>query len=329
MQDGKMQFRTARRKYAAGKREGGRWALLALLITLLAAACIWLYVRARPDVWEQLVDNARESTRTFTAEEAGFTPAPPLQITVTEEEIVSETVSQDVEPLPRVLIYHTHASEAYLLTEDEPYEASGSWRTLDNTRNVVAIGALLQATLLTEYGIRAIHDTGNYEAPKLASAYSRSLVAMEQCSTNYPTVTLYIDLHRDAYGKNEENTAKDYITLSGKEVARIMLVVGTGEGATGSGFGEMPNYEANLQLAERITERLRKTDERLARDIRVKTGRYNQHVSDNCMLVEVGHTANTFTQAVNSVPYLAEAIAEILKSAPEPDTLTTMRVWTP
>ena len=47
------------------------------------------------------------------------------------------------------------------------------------------------------------------------------------------------------------------------------------------------------------------------RNIRVKTGRYNQHISNQCLLVEVGHNANTLEQALNAVEYLAEAIARV------------------
>ena len=68
----------------------------------------------------------------------------------------------------------------------------------------------------------------------------------------------------------------------------MMFVVGTGEGATGTGFGEKPDFAANYALAKRITEYLAGIDERLVRNIRVKTGRYNQHISDQCLLVEVG-----------------------------------------
>ncbi len=40
-----------------------------------------------------------------------------------------------------------------------------------------------------------------------------------------------------------------------------------------------------------------------------RTALYNQHVSPNCILVEVGHNANTLEQAKNSMRYLAESIA--------------------
>ena len=96
----------------------------------------------------------------------------------------------------------------------------------------------------------------------------------------------------------------------------MMFVVGTGEGATGSGFGEMPDFESNYALAAAISTRLRKIDPSLARDIRVKTGRYNQHISSQCLLVEVGHNMNTLEQALNAVDHLAAAIAGVAGKSP-------------
>ena len=325
--------RRLKKRRRAGERVTRTRMRAALLsgIALTVAGLLWILFSGQMAAWEppwtREREAAGESAETILIA-APATPAP-LSISVTETELITQTVALEAEAPPSVLIYHTHASEAYLLTADEPYAENGKWRTLDNERNVVAIGALLQETLWREYGIVALHDTGNYESPKLASAYSRSLTAMERYRAEVPTLALYIDLHRDAYGDNPENAPRDYRELGGKEVARIMLVVGTGEGATGGGFGEMPDFAENLALATRVTDSLRAADAELARDIRIKTGRYNQHVSNRCMLVEVGHTANTFTQAKNAIPYLAKAVAEELKSAPAPDALASMRVWTP
>ena len=211
---------------------------------------------------------------------------------------------------PRILIYHTHTTEAYFPTSQYNYTASSAWRTKDNTMNIVTVGERLTELLRGRYGINVIHDITNHEPPKLSTSYSRSVVTMEKYRAEYPSITMFIDVHRDAYGNNpKENT--DFVTIDGKEVARMMVVVGTGEGATGTGFGEKPDFAANYALAKRITEYLAGIDERLVRNIRVKTGRYNQHISDQCLLVEVGHNANTLEQALNAVEYLAEAIAQV------------------
>ncbi|MBQ4610295.1 MAG: stage II sporulation protein P [Clostridia bacterium] len=208
---------------------------------------------------------------------------------------------------PRILIYHTHATEAYFKTKDSTYEDSSKWRTLENDKNMIAVGEKLADTLRS-YGIAVLHDTTNHEPPKLATAYSRSVVTMEEYKEKYPSITMFIDVHRDAYGNDPKEIA-DYVTIDGKEYARIMFVVGTGKGATGTGYSEMPDFEANYALAKRITEYVAAIDQGLVREIRVKSGRYNQHVSDQCLLVEVGHNANTLEQALNSTDFLAEAIA--------------------
>lgn len=220
---------------------------------------------------------------------------------------------------PRILIYHTHATEAYFPAEGEEYAETSPWRTADESRSVIAVGEKLADLLRNKYGISVIHDTTNHEPPKLSTAYSRSVKTMEQYKEEYPSITMFIDLHRDAYG-NDPKEKKDYLILDGKEVARMMFVVGTGEGATGTGFGEKPDFAANYALAKKLTEYLLQIDAELMRNIRVKTGRYNQHVSNQCLLVEVGHNANTLTQALNAVEYLAQAIAktaEIGNAAPE------------
>lgn len=208
---------------------------------------------------------------------------------------------------PRILIYHTHITEAYFKTKDSTYEDSSKWRTTEKDKNMTAVGEKL-AENLRSYGISVLHDTTNHEPPKLATAYSRSVETMEKYKKKYPSLTMFIDVHRDAYGNDPKEIA-DYVSIDGKEYARIMFVVGTGKGATGTGYSQMPDFEANYALAKRITEYIADIDQGLVREIRVKTGRYNQHISDQCLLVEVGHNANTLEQALNSVDLLSEAIA--------------------
>jgi len=196
---------------------------------------------------------------------------------------------------PRILIYHTHTTEAYTQTPENPYEQAGDWRTRDNTKNVVAVGEALALCLREVYGFTVLHDTTDHEPPKLATAYERSEATMRRIRQAYPSIELCIDLHRDSYTVTDKPTT-DFVALNGAELARIMLVTGQG-------------FETSYALAQRITERLQSIDARLARPIREKTGRYNQHITDHCILVELGHNANTLEQALASVPYLAEAIA--------------------
>lgn len=210
---------------------------------------------------------------------------------------------------PKVIIYHTHFSEAYTATRDAPYVETSRWRTNDTKNNIVEVGNAL-TDALRKYGIEVIHDTTNNEPPKLGTAYTRSLTTMQKYKKQYPSIEIFIDLHRDAYtlpkGITENN---DYAVIDGKKVARVMFVVGTGEGKTGEGFAEKPDFKENYALAKAISDQLNTISPKLTRQIRVKTGRYNQHVG-RCLLIEIGHNQNTLEEALNATQYLAKAIAK-------------------
>ena len=226
---------------------------------------------------------------------------------------------------PTVLIYHTHDSEAYRQTEDSTYTPTGNCRTDDMERNVFAVGEELKRILEEEYGIIAVHAPEKHEKPVLTQAYSRSLETMLYYKEKYPTITMFIDLHRD--GVEDTGYENDFVTVDGLECARMMFVVGTGESGKSSQYapaptGEgpladaeraMPDFESNYALASALTETLLSYNGRFMRNIRVKSGKYNQQVSSQCLLIEVGHNGNTLEQAKNSMIYLAKAIAEINK----------------
>lgn len=201
-----------------------------------------------------------------------------------------------------ILIYHTHTTEAYRMDGDDVYEESGFSRTKNYEQNIVRVGEELKQQLEAK-GFRVIHDTTDHEPPKLATAYERSEQTMRYYQEKYPDMDLYIDLHRDA--ADVEKNKDDVVILDGKRCARIMFVVGKG-----IRYEQKPDFDANYALAEQLTQRLDAYDARFTRDIRIKDGRYNQHISNMCLLIEVGHNANTLQDALNSTYYLAEAIAD-------------------
>ena len=209
--------------------------------------------------------------------------------------------------VPVVLIYHTHAEEAYRQTRGYAYAETGegTYKTLDKKKSVVALGELLKREL-EQRGFTVIHDDTDVEPPEIKSAYSRSLEVMER----YPEAVVYIDLHRNT--ANVKAKKDDVVTVEGQRCARMFFVVGTGIGTYEGEYDTQHDWQRNYALAKAVTERLRAVDPKFALDIRLKVGRYNQHVSPYCLLVEVGHNANTFDDAKNSIPYLADAIASTL-----------------
>lgn len=230
-----------------------------------------------------------------------------------EVEIAHNDTPQPNTTRKRVLIYHSHTCEAYEPDYEGQYAPTERWRTRDARYSVVRLGAALAEILRRDYGMEVVHDDTNFELPSLNNAYARSLEALENYFAREETFDLYLDLHRDAYADSQ--TAANTFDAGGRPAARLMFLVGTGEGMwNGRRFAQKPHWEKNLALAQALTDAVNARFPGLCRSPSVKTGRYNQHVSTAALLVEVGNNRNTLSEALATLPALAEAIAETLGS---------------
>lgn len=230
------------------------------------------------------------------------TPAPAVDAALRVE--VIRSTEQPPLAGKRVLIYHTHTWEAFEQVENAPYKETEKWRSMDNSVNMVAVGDALTAAL-EALGCTVVHDETAFEPPDLSTAYQRSLEMLEARVAAGESYDLYIDLHRDAVASN--STIKRTVNVAGEELARFMVLVGKGQA-----YEQKPDWEANYAIAEKLTRNLNGQVEGLCRDIKVKTGRFNQHIAPCCVLIECGLNYNTLEQVLNGVPYLAQAISETL-----------------
>lgn len=277
----------------------------------LMAAVVMISLSWPPGPYHQsALSPAYAEDDSFTVEVAPTASATPeaenAAETMLQVEIIRETAPPPAYAGKRVLIYHTHTYEAYEQTEGKTYVQTEKWRTADNDNNVVAVGKALTASL-EALGIEVVHDTTAFEPPTMDDAYERSLAMLERRRTNGETYDMYIDLHRDAIASL--STIKRTVQISGEDVARFMVLVGKG---TTGGYTEKPDWEANLVIAQSITDSLNAQCANLARDVKVKTGRFNQHIANCCILIECGMNTNTLDEVLAGVPYLAQAIAEAL-----------------
>ena len=213
-----------------------------------------------------------------------------------------------VKDAPTVLIYHTHTWEAYEMTETAQYTPTQTWRTMDNAHNMVRVGEEL-ARALTARGFYITHDTTAFEPPDLSASYARSLNMLEQRLAAGEAYDYIIDVHRDAFSglRNGANAVQG----ADGPVAYVMMLVGKGTGQTGSGFDERPDWPKNLDLAQALTDSMNEQLPGVARDVKIKAGRFNQHVSVNAMLVEVGNNRNTLDEALRACQVIAESLARV------------------
>lgn len=210
---------------------------------------------------------------------------------------------------PRVLIYHTHSYEAYAQDSSNPYQETSTWRTKDVDFNIMGVGNKL-AQELEALGIEVVHDMTEHEPPKLGTAYVRSLKTLQTYADANEEFDMMIDLHRDA--ASTRNTNPSYVTDNNKQYARLMMLIGSNDNNDGSDPSAGHNWKENYKLADALTQNLNGRVANICRDVMVKTGRYNQHMSPSAILVEVGHNKNTLEQALNATEPLAQSIADIL-----------------
>lgn len=237
----------------------------------------------------------------------------PEDIPQASDELRIEVVKRTSEPNTpkRILIYHTHTWEAYEPTADNTYKQTERWRTKDDQYNIVRVGSEL-ASCLKELGFEVVHDTTAHEPPSLSTAYARSLETLEGYISREEVFDYYIDLHRDAYTQGMKG--KNYAVDGDVELAKLMMLIGNGTGETGGqGFDQKPDWEKNIVLANALTESLNGMVTGLCGNVKVKTGRFNQHISTGAVLIEVGNNMNSLEQALASMPYLARAFFQVAK----------------
>ena len=206
---------------------------------------------------------------------------------------------------PKVLILHTHGSEAYTMPPGQEYEPSGESRTTDCAYNVVRVGDELARTL-EEAGIGVVHDPSLYDYPEYSGAYGRSLTAAERAMEEYPSISLVLDIHRDAISDADGSPYKVVSGVAGVNAAQMSFIIGTDGGGL-----EHEGWRENLKLAAALQQRLTEDYPTLMRPVSVRNSRYNQHVSPGALLVEMGAAGNSLDEALLSARLLGQAIGQL------------------
>ena len=197
---------------------------------------------------------------------------------------------------PTVLILHTHGTESYRNTEG--YEESTKYRTEDERYNMISVGARL-AECLEAGGIGVIHDTKPYDLPSYSGSYSQAREAIRKVLEENPSVCLVLDIHRDAM----TDAAGNQLAYTQGTAAKLMIVSGSDAGGL-----TYPTWEQNLSLAVKLQALLEREEAGICRPLSFRTGRYNQDLFPNMLLIEVGAAGNTRQEALLAVEILAESI---------------------
>ncbi|MDD5935568.1 MAG: stage II sporulation protein P [Clostridiales bacterium] len=203
--------------------------------------------------------------------------------------------------VPQILIYHTHASETYIDSK-QGVEAD----------TVVGAGTYL-AELLTEMGYNVYHDTTAYDRKPDGTgnrnhAYTTALPGIQKILEENPSIEVIIDLHRDS-GK------KRVTTINGKDTAQIMLFNGLSRNQSGAiDRLENPYQQENLAFSLQTALVGRKLYPGLVVRNYLKNYRYNMHLRERSLLIELGTANNTVMEAYNAMEPLANILNQMLSN---------------
>ncbi len=193
---------------------------------------------------------------------------------------------------PYILIYHTHTSEEY--------EGGGS---------VVDAGRAMKEEF-EKLGYKTIHLTEVFDKEQFSGAYSRSIKSVNQILQDNPSIKLVFDVHRDAITDSSGKKYRPISTVDGEQSAQVMLVCGTDE----KGLSH-PNWRENFKFALAVSKTLGDTYNGLSRPVNLRGDRFNTHVTNHTLLIEMGSEKNTIDEITRSSIYTARSIIKTIEKS--------------
>jgi len=207
----------------------------------------------------------------------------------------------------QVLIVHTHTTEAFESQDLGYYIKETSMRTTDKAKSIVAVGDKI-AQQLEAAGIGVVHDSTYHDYPGYNGAYGRSEVTIQNYLKKYPSISVVIDVHRDAITRSGGVRVKPTAVINNQKSAQVMIITGTDNG----GKLKFPDWEYNLRFALQWQQQMETNAPHLTRPVDFCARRYNMHLTRNSVLLEVGSEANTLDEALYAGELAGKALADVL-----------------
>lgn len=203
---------------------------------------------------------------------------------------------------PQILIYHTHGG-------------SESFADSDGTKNesVVGVGTVLAKLLTEEYEYNVIHDEACYDVINgkidRDEAYDKALKGIKKTLDQYPSIEVMIDVHRDASASKNRVT-----TIDGEKTAQIMFFNGLSRKSNGEDISYLknPNLQGNLAFSLKLKMKAMELYPNITTKIYLKGYRYNLHLREKSLLIELGTNLNTVAEAKRAMKPLAEVLNQVL-----------------
>lgn len=207
---------------------------------------------------------------------------------------------------PQVLIMHTHATESFEPYDADTYDTRHTWRTTDNTQNIVAAGEVM-AEAIRSYGIEVLHDETQHDYPSYNGSYERSAVTVQDYLEKYPSIKVVLDVHRDAV-QRDTTLVKPVTEIDGRKAAQLMIIAGCDDGTM-----DMPNWSKNFRFAAGMQDAIESRYPSLTRPVFFCYRKYNQDLTTGSLLIEIGSHGNTLEEVLYTAQLAGDAIGSYLQ----------------
>ena len=217
-----------------------------------------------------------------------------------EEQLTQNPHIMPLSDEPLIYIFNSHPTEMIGTTERLAH--------IEGDMNVIDMSHLM-ANHFEAYGLTTLVEERCLQTLMADRGmgrrwYDASRVFLEETINQYDSLRFFFDVHRDAIPRNLAT-----ITVGDVPYARVMLVIGS----------DNPNHLENRQMADRIHDMLEEQVPGISRGVRLQggfgvDGIYNQDVSPNLQLFEIGSYQTTVEEAENSLRVLSSVIAEYIKT---------------
>lgn len=212
-----------------------------------------------------------------------------------EEEIIVDTpIIKEENKDPVIYIYNTHDKENYSKIGLENYNIDA---------NVVTASYILQEQL-KKYGIVSLVEerspTSLVSKNKLEykDTYDFSRKHALEIKEKYPSIKIFIDLHRDGVSKSISTAS-----INEENYARLMFLLGMNHKESAK----------NLEFVKELENYLNNEYKGILRNTYFrKEYAYNQDISTKSFIIEVGGQDNTIEEVYNSMVAFADCLAYYL-----------------
>lgn len=211
---------------------------------------------------------------------------------------------------PQVLIMHTHATEDYRLSAGLWFAPGDGARSTDRSINMCAVGRVMADTL-NAAGICTLHDETLNDYPSYTGSYANSRAVVQQYLSQYPSIKIVLDVHRDAIETENGSRMAPVCTVNGRQAAQVMIICGCDNGTTVS----LPNYRLNLRFAAAWETAMEGLYPGFTRPVLFSYRFYNQDLTPGSLLIEIGGHGNNLNEALYAGQLVANGLIQTIKNA--------------